>query len=57
MIRGAAAADPEDPDPSVCGVRAFLEALAREPRVRATAIQTVGGKGYDGFAVAVVDLG
>ena len=57
VIRGGAVADPEDPDPSVRGVRAFLEALSREPRVRATAIQTVGGKGYDGFAVAVVDLG
>jgi predicted O-methyltransferase YrrM len=57
VIRGGAVADPEDRDPSVRGVRAYLEALAREPRIRATAIQTVGGKGYDGFAVAVVDLG
>ena len=29
--------------------------MAAEPRVTATAIQTVGGKGYDGFAVAVVN--
>jgi predicted O-methyltransferase YrrM len=57
VIRGGAVADPEDPDPSVRGVRAFLEALAREPRIRSTAIQTVGSKGYDGFALAVVDLG
>jgi predicted O-methyltransferase YrrM len=57
VVRGGAVADPEDPDPSVRGVRAFLEALAAEPRVRATAIQTVGAKGHDGFALAVVGDG
>jgi hypothetical protein len=31
-----------------------MEMLAREPRVTATALQTVGAKGYDGFAMAVV---
>jgi predicted O-methyltransferase YrrM len=41
-------------DPRVQGVRRFLERLAAEPRVTATAIQTVGGKGYDGFAIALV---
>jgi predicted O-methyltransferase YrrM len=54
VVRGGAVADPGDPDPSVRGVRAFFEALAAEPRVRATAIQTVGAKGHDGFALAVV---
>ena len=54
VIRGGAVADPDDPDPSVQGVRAFLDALAAEPGVRATAIQTVGSKGYDGFALALV---
>ncbi|MGQ0649420.1 MAG: O-methyltransferase [Gemmatimonadaceae bacterium] len=39
---------------SVQGIRAFVESLAAEPRVEATAIQTVGGKGYDGFLVARV---
>jgi hypothetical protein len=38
----------------VQGVRAFFDALAAEPDVRATAIQTVGAKGYDGFALALV---
>jgi hypothetical protein len=38
----------------VQGVRAFFDALAAEPGVRATAIQTVGCKGYDGFALALV---
>jgi predicted O-methyltransferase YrrM len=41
-------------DVSVQGVRALDEALAAEPRVAATAVQTVGSKGYDGLAVAVV---
>jgi predicted O-methyltransferase YrrM len=36
------------------GVRRFYEMLAAEPRVTATAIQTVGAKGHDGFAVALV---
>ena len=57
VVRGGAIADPDDPDPSVQGVRAFLEALAAEPRLRATVIQTVGAKGHDGFALAVVGLG
>jgi predicted O-methyltransferase YrrM len=46
--------DPASSDTSVQGVRQFLEILAAEPRVSATAIQTVGLKGYDGFAVALV---
>ena len=41
-------------DASVQGVRRFLELVAAEPRLTATAIQTVGSKGYDGFAVALV---
>jgi predicted O-methyltransferase YrrM len=55
VIRGGAVVDPDDGDPSVRGVRAFFDALAAAPHVRATAIQTVGGKGYDGFALALVD--
>jgi hypothetical protein len=38
----------------VIGVRRFNEALAAEPRVDATVFQTVGSKGYDGFALALV---
>ena len=37
---------------AVDGYSAHL--LAAEPRVSATAIQTVGGKGYDAFAIALV---
>ena len=36
------------------GVRRMFEMMAREPRLSATAIQTVGAKGWDGFALAVV---
>jgi predicted O-methyltransferase YrrM len=41
-------------DPDVQGVRAMFEMLAAEPRLSATAIQTVGSKKWDGFAMAVV---
>jgi predicted O-methyltransferase YrrM len=45
-------ADPQDPN--VIGVRRLLEDLKQEKRVSATAIQTVGSKGYDGFAYILV---
>ena len=46
--------DAASEDPNVQGVRRFLERVASEPRVSATALQTVGSKGYDGFAIALV---
>ena len=46
--------DAESNDPDIQGVRRFTELLAAEPRLSATVLQTVGGKGYDGFALAVV---
>jgi predicted O-methyltransferase YrrM len=52
VVRDGAVLHPADPDAQ--GVRDFLELLAAEPRVSATAIQTVGAKGYDGFALALV---
>ena len=39
---------------NVLGIRRFTEQLAADPRLAATAIQTVGTKGYDGFAIALV---
>ena len=54
LVRGGAVIDAGSDDPRVHGVRRFLDLLADEPRVTATAIQTVGAKGWDGFAVAVV---
>jgi predicted O-methyltransferase YrrM len=54
VVRNGAVIDPECSDPRVRAVRHFYELVATEPRVTATAIQTVGTKGYDGFAIAVV---
>jgi predicted O-methyltransferase YrrM len=45
-------ADPGD-DEASAAVRAYLEALAGDPRVDGTAVQTVGSKGWDGFSLAV----
>ena len=54
VVRKGAVIDGGSSDADVQGVRRFYELVAREPRVSATAIQTVGSKGYDGFALAVV---
>jgi predicted O-methyltransferase YrrM len=54
VVRKGEVINPDSPDPSVQGVQRFNERLAAEPRVVATAIQTVGSKGHDGFALAVV---
>lgn len=54
VVRDGAVTDGESDDPNIIGTRRFLERLAAEPRVEATAIQTVGSKGYDGLAVAIV---
>jgi predicted O-methyltransferase YrrM len=52
VIRGGSVLDGDDA--GAAGVRRFFALIAAEPRLRATAIQTVGEKGYDGFALAVV---
>lgn len=57
VVRNGAVIDPGSDDPSVIGVRRFNDVLAAEPRVTATIIQTVGGKGYDGLAIALVTGG
>jgi predicted O-methyltransferase YrrM len=54
VVRNGAVVDAANTDASVQGVRRLNELIAAEPRVSATAIQTVGSKGYDGFAVALV---
>jgi len=54
VVRGGAVVDATSADPSVRGVRRFMELVAADRRLTATAIQTVGGKGWDGFAVALV---
>jgi predicted O-methyltransferase YrrM len=54
VVRKGAVADAGSSDATVLGVRRLNAMMAAEPRVAATAIQTVGIKGYDGFAVALV---
>ena len=54
VIRGGAVLDDQSSDPDIVGTRRLYQALAAEPRVRASAIQTDGSKGYDGFAIALV---
>jgi predicted O-methyltransferase YrrM len=55
VVRGGAVADAEDPDERVVGVRRFTETLGAAAGVTATAVQTVGSKGWDGFVVALVE--
>jgi len=54
VVRDGAVTDPANPDPRVQGVRQFIQMMADDPRLDATALQTVGSKGYDGFTLAVV---
>ncbi len=54
VVRGGAVADAASGDPDVQGVRRFTTLLGSLPHVDATAIQTVGTKGYDGLVVALV---
>jgi predicted O-methyltransferase YrrM len=55
IIRDGAVIEPDNKDPHIQGVRKFNAMLAKEKRVSATEIQTVGEKGYDGFALLVVN--
>jgi predicted O-methyltransferase YrrM len=54
VVRDGRVIDAGNADPNIQGVRRFVDMVAAEPRLRATAIQTVGAKGYDGFALALV---
>ena len=54
VVRDGKLADAESDDPDIVGTRAMFQRMASEPRLVATALQTVGSKGYDGFAIAVV---
>lgn len=53
-VRGGAVADEPPTDSAVLGVRRLHDLLASDPRLTATAVQTVGAKGWDGLTVAVV---
>jgi predicted O-methyltransferase YrrM len=54
VVRKGAVIDADSTDPRVQGVRRFNELVARNPRLDATLLQTVGSKGYDGFTLARV---
>jgi predicted O-methyltransferase YrrM len=54
VVRNGAVVDAGSEDPDIKGVQAVLDIIGKEPRVTATALQTVGAKGYDGFAIALV---
>jgi predicted O-methyltransferase YrrM len=54
VVRSGLVADPDAADPGGRGVRQFCGLIASSPRLSATAIQTVGSKGYDGFSLAIV---
>lgn len=55
VIRDGQVIEPQSADPRVVGTRAAFDMIATNPRLRATALQTVGSKGWDGFAMMVLD--
>jgi predicted O-methyltransferase YrrM len=55
VIREGRILDAASGDPAVIGTRALYEMLAAEPRLSATAVQTVGSKHWDGFVLALVE--
>lgn len=54
VVRDGRVIDAESTDADIQGIRSLFERMAAEPRVLCTAQQTVGSKGYDGFAIALV---
>jgi predicted O-methyltransferase YrrM len=54
VVRDGKVLDRHSADPDIQGVRRFLDAVAANPRLGATAFQTVGARGYDGFALVRV---
>jgi predicted O-methyltransferase YrrM len=55
IVRGGGVINPESEDVNIQGVRKYLEMVKNDPRLDATAIQTVGEKGWDGFSIAIVN--
>jgi predicted O-methyltransferase YrrM len=54
VVRDGKVSDARSTDPNVAGTRMALEMMAEHSRLDATALQVVGVKGYDGFALAIV---
>jgi predicted O-methyltransferase YrrM len=57
VVRNGGVLDAASDNPDITGTRRMFDTVAAEGRVNATAIQTVGSKGYDGFVIGVVDPG
>jgi len=55
VVRHGALIDPARDDADIQGIRRFFDLLAEDPNLSATAIQTVGSKGWDGFALVLVE--
>ena len=55
VVRDGEACNSDSGDDSVQGVMKFISAMAENPRLSATALQTVGLKGWDGFSIAIVN--
>lgn len=54
VVRDGKVTDEHSTDANIQGVRRFVALMAADPRLSATAVQTVGAKGYDGFSLAIV---
>ncbi|MFC3749039.1 O-methyltransferase [Paenibacillus sp. GCM10012306] len=54
VVREGEVVNGDSVDDRVQGIRQFVDLLSAEPRIDATALQTVGSKGYDGFILGVV---
>jgi predicted O-methyltransferase YrrM len=57
VVRDGAIADAASSDAAIQNTRRMFELMSGDPRISSTALQTVGCKGYDGFALAVVNGG
>lgn len=56
-VRGGNVIDSSSKDPNVIGLRKFVDMISADERLEATAVQTVGEKGWDGFVIAIVKAG
>lgn len=54
VVRDGSVADPQQDDAGIQGIRRFLDALAANPRLQTSVVQTVGPKGYDGISISLV---
>ena len=54
VVRSGGVLDPNSTDPNIVGTREVLRRLGSNPRLIATALQSVGMKGHDGYALAFV---